>query len=211
MEENYFGTGFDPLWSSYGPIKFEKSPYEAELRTEYEGVYRRMGKLFEYQAKSRHSETRARLLEALRQPQGGIPPELKKEKPEMGYNDDNRSSQQKIDDAVREAIEAPRREAEIAKRKALVLSLEPLADAKVGTVLVFTRTYAGTDFIVAVIKTDTDVWAMTGDGYNSTRGDRVNFKQLLEYLTTGQATAQNVQVATGFAAPEAPASTDASA
>jgi hypothetical protein len=169
--------------------------------------------MFEYKttSPSRDSETRARLLAALRQPQGGISPELKKETPEMGYNDDNRSSQQKIDDAVREQIEAPRREAEIAKRKALVLSLEPLADAKVGTVLVFTRKYAGTDFTVAVIKTDADVWAMTGDGYNPTRGDRVSFKQLLEYLTTGQAVAENVQVATGFAAPQAPASTDASA
>jgi hypothetical protein len=145
---------------------------------------------------------------------GGISPTTK-EMPKMNYNnndsdDDRRSAQQKIDDLVREQIEAPRIAAEVAKRVALVTSLEPLADAPIGTVLVFSRTYnngGNTTYVSAVIKADVDVWAMTGDGYNSARGDRVGFKQLLGYLTTGQTLAENVQVATGFAAPQAPVTT----
>lgn len=194
MEETFYSynTGFDPLWSSY-----ERSGPETMLRIETPG----------------RSEMKDRLMAAFNQIRsGGIPPETKKEKPIMGYNDDTRSSQQKIDDAVREAIEKPRREAEIARRVALVASLEPLATAPVGTVLTFERNYGNeTPVLQAAIKAEDDVWNTTYDPYTGSRGERVGFKKLLDMLTTGQYLAENVQVATNFAAPQAPASTDASA
>lgn len=141
---------------------------------------------------------------------GGIPPKISKEKPEMGYNDydNNRgrvlSSQEQIDAAVREAIEKPRREAEIAKRVAAVGVLESLKDAKVGTLITFTRqTGKKEPLTYAALKTADDRWFVTGDGYAS-NGEPRTFDNLLQWLTTGETLAENVQQATKFEAVSAP-------
>lgn len=127
----------------------------------------------------------------------------KKEKPEMGYNDydnrDRRSSQEKIDDAVREAIEAPRRAAEIERRVAAVTALEPVLALPVGSVFTFNKKYDGAkdETTFAAIKTADNVWAVTGDGRYS-NGQRYSVSDLMHFLTTGTDLATAVKTASKF-------------
>jgi hypothetical protein len=194
-EETYYGIGFDPLWSVYGKEPKKDIMYISSTP----GT----------------PGTKARLMDMLnRNTLGGISPTTK-EMPKMGYNDyndgrDSRSNQDQIDDAVRERIEKPRREAEIAKRVALVTALEPLATAEVGTVIAFVKKFDKKDFNYAAVKSADDRWSVTGDGLYS-NGLTYGWSDLLTNLTTGPNLAKNVQVATSFSALQAPAATDASA
>jgi hypothetical protein len=195
-EETYYSMGFDSLWSVYG--KEPKKDIMAISSTPGD------------------PGTKARLMAMLiRNTLGGISPTTK-ETSKMGYNDynndgrDSRSNQDQIDDAVRERIEKPRREAEIAKRVALVTALESLATAEVGTVIAFVKKLDKKDFNYAAVKSADDRWSVTGDGRYS-NGLTYVWSDLLTNLTTGPDLAENVQVATGFSALQAPAATDASA
>jgi hypothetical protein len=202
MEETDYGRGFDPLWSMYEP----------EPKREYDSLSRTSTM---YISTPDRSETKARLLAMLNQSRsGGIPPETTKEKPIMGYNDydnrDNRSAQDRIDDEVRKAIEEPRIKAEISKRVSLVTALEPLVSGPVGTVFIFTKVFRKNPLLTVALKQAEDKWAVAGDG-DYTNDNTYTSASLLTYLTTGPDLAEDIQVATGFAAPQAPASTDASA
>jgi hypothetical protein len=130
-----------------------------------------------------------------------LAPEKEKEPMGSNYDNDGRSNQQKIDDAVREEIEAPRRAAEIAKRVAAVKALEPIVAGAVGTVVTFNKKLDRgdkTSYAYAAIKVSDDAWALTGDG-QYTNGNRLNSKDFLSHLVTGPNAAEDVQAATEFA------------
>lgn len=141
---------------------------------------------------------------------GGIPPELK-ENSDMGYNDNldrngyPKSSQTLIDEAVREAIEAPRRAAEIAKRVAAVTALTAaFAEAATGALFTFTKKHGKDDVSFAAFKTGDNRWSVTGDG-RYTNGATYTWDELLSYLTVGSDLAENVQLATAFSPLDASA------
>lgn len=125
-----------------------------------------------------------------------------KETPPMGTNfSDN--DQYMIDNAVREAIEKPRREAEIALRVGAVQTLSPmLEDADPGTVIRFVRTYSKRPYTYAAIKVvrsenEEPVWYVTGSA--ATRADTYTTETLLRWMTTGDSLVSDVQIATEFA------------
>jgi hypothetical protein len=195
MSENYDATWMDYIRPQFNITTSSNSYMSSDLYREYMEHAKHL-----YQEKPRMGEDLFR-----------IKLKLKKESPEMGYNngygDDNRSDAQKIDDAVREAIAKPRREAEIAKRIAAVSALESLKDVAVGTVITFTRKNARgdkKDVTYAALKSADNQWFVTGDGYRS-NGDQQSFDSLLAWLTTGDTLAENVQAATKFAPVSAPA------
>ncbi len=116
-----------------------------------------------------------------------------------------KTDQQIIDDEVREAIEKPRREAEVAKRVAAVTALAALENAEDGTIIRFRRRFGGKNgrvynyaalLVTAKRDGENEVWYLTGN-YSSDRAG-YTFEQLLSWMTTGENLVEDVQVATSF-------------
>lgn len=105
-----------------------------------------------------------------------------------------KTAQQEIDDAVREAIEKPKREAEIAKRVAAVQALTP-DTYDVGTVIKFKRQYGKTTYTFAALKVEGDKWFVTGSTLVSSAG--WNWTNLVEWMTTGENLVTDVVVSSG--------------
>lgn len=144
-------------------------------------------------------------------PGGIIPTDTLKEKKMGSYDDrDHRSNQDKIDDAVKEAIEKPRREAEIARRVAAVGAFTAaLEGAESGTVVVLDRKSGRrTDKYVALLAPATreserngsepaQKWHVTGNqGALTSYG--WTFAEFLNWATTGEHLVENVRVAGEF-------------
>lgn len=202
MSSVFAGGNNDSLWYEYSPEK------KSSLRKWYEENYYN-GFPRTYTSSTPYTmPIRMYLADMLRQTAGGIPPKNTEERPEMGSNYDPerydnygnpKSDQRMIDEAVLEAIAKPRREAEIARRVALVTALEALTDVEVGTVLTFDRKSGKDNVLYAALKTKDDMWSVTGDGRYST-------SDLIQHLSTGSFPAENIQVADTFTPLAAPAS-----
>lgn len=122
-------------------------------------------------------------------PKPPFPPDLKKEQSVL-------NDQQAIDDQVKEAIAAPRRAAEVARRVEAVHALDVLADAEVGTVLRFRRTYSKKEYTYAAIKVADNSWYVTGN--STVHSGSYVWEGLLEWMTTGENLVHEVQVANGW-------------
>lgn len=127
-------------------------------------------------------------------------PSKTKENP-VGYP---KTDQQLIDDAVKEAIARPIREAEIANRIGAVHALtDALTNAPAGTVVRFQRKFAGSDktysyvaFRVAVDDNSShDRWYLTGDYCDESR---YSTEGLITWMTTTAPLVTDVQIAVEF-------------
>jgi hypothetical protein len=114
--------------------------------------------------------------------------------------DFNSSDQRQIDEAVREAIMKPLREAEMAKRVAAVKAIGDLSEHPTGTVLRWQREENNkqTTLYVAVKAAENSWLVVTAmperESYTYPRTDAT----LVEFLTSGPNMAQNLQVADSF-------------
>jgi len=119
-----------------------------------------------------------------------ITTKLKKEKSPVPAA---KTKQQEIDDAVREAIEKPKREAEIARR---VAAVEKIAENthEVGTVLRWKRKLGkgNHNYVYAAIKAGDDKWYVTGSQMVSTNG--WTWEVLVEWMTTGEHLVTDLEV-----------------
>lgn len=123
---------------------------------------------------------------------------------EKDQMDTVKDDQAKIDAEVREAIAAPRRAAEVERRKAQLLALYEAAgedsDIKdtfeVGTVLRWKRDDDGKVNTYVVVKLDKDQWVRSGGNLVNGMGYVATFtwESLVEHLATGKADVQNLQV-----------------
>jgi hypothetical protein len=107
------------------------------------------------------------------------------------------TEQEEIDAAVREAIEKPRREREIARRVEAVTTLdELLAGTEDGTVLRFKRTHGTQVYDYAALKAGDSKWYVTG----SVGVDRHGYttERLVEWMTTGPTMVHDLVVASGW-------------
>lgn len=102
-----------------------------------------------------------------------------------------KTKQQEIDDAVREALEKPKREAEIAKRIAAVEKLTALT-FEIGTVVKWKRQHGKNDYTYAAIKATEDKWFVTGSNMVSVEGR--TWEKLIEWMTTGENLIHDLQV-----------------
>lgn len=102
-----------------------------------------------------------------------------------------KTKQQEIDAAVREALEKPKREAEISKR---VAAVEKLAEDTYedGTVLKWKRKIGKTEYVYAAIKVGEDKWFVTGSQMVSSGG--WTWAGLVEWMTTGENLIHDLQV-----------------
>lgn len=117
-----------------------------------------------------------------------------KETTDMSTNGLNRDDLYAIDEAVREAIAAPKRAAEIAARKAAVEALGVEDKYEVGTVLTFDRESSKT-------VTHSHVALKTADGWYATGGRLTgngvqSWDNLLHWMTTGENLVSNVAIST---------------
>ncbi len=184
----------DPLWLYEPNIKYEPPNRQNLHDLQNADTRALLSKLYEEFRHPRPSQSDMRTPEAKR----ASGPTQKE--PPMSKNE-YRTEAERIDDEVREAIAAPRRAAEIAKRIALVSTLESLANAEVGTVITFSKKLDSSDktstTFAAIKVSDDATWAVTGDGRWS-NGQRRSFDSMLEWMTTGPNLVENVQKADSF-------------
>jgi len=108
----------------------------------------------------------------------------------------NTAEQQEIDEAVREAIEKPRREAEIAKRVAAIQAIGTDDTHEVGAVMRWKRKYGKTVYAYAAIKTADEKWYVTGSQTTSAGG--YTWDKLVEWMTTGENLITDLEIASGW-------------
>lgn len=126
-----------------------------------------------------------------------------KEKPNMGSYDNNgqyqRTSAEQIDDAVREALEAPRRLREIERRTNAIAALGVLETSEVGSAVTFTRkrNKTTTDHFVG-LKVEDDKWIVSGTQGNVSGSYGFTWETFLQWLTTGEYLVEGVRVADTF-------------
>jgi len=104
----------------------------------------------------------------------------------------SRDDQYEIDHAVREAIAAPKKIAEIATRKAAVEALGVEDNRPVGTVITFKRVVGKNTYMHVGIKADDEKWYVTG-GQLTGNGSQ-SWDNLLQWMTTGENLVSDVQV-----------------
>ena len=190
MTENY-----DATWYDYAEIKTMGSHYTTFVRS-----FAQLGRMDGEKSPSPALYSK-NVRDKIREYLDNHPDFFTKETTEMSFNTDD---QYEIDRAVREAIDKPRREAEVALRVGAVNALSPmLEDAEPGTVIRFTRTFNGNKriFSYAGIKVQDSedgqpIWYVTGT--QNTRSGWYTTEDLLRWMTTGDKLVSDVQVATEF-------------
>lgn len=117
------------------------------------------------------------------------------------------TDQEEIDKAVREAIEAPRRDREeqqkldeIAARRAMVIAIGIIDDHEPGTVLRWRRRFSDSDssvaYVYAAIKSDTGTWYVTGSKQTKVAG--WTWEELLKWMLSGKFPIEQLEVATSW-------------